>query len=304
MADEGSMLNTPPTFGWYFAGPGVQVAQEAGRPDGDGRAQPRQGREALRLHRSIGFYKSPVAKNARSWMNVPFTLAKPDLDKAFCAEAAKVGLVNLEGHRSVGGMRASIYNAMSIEGIDALVKFMKEFASEERLKSRNRFRTSAGNKVRARSPGKKVRQGDKPCDSRSRLSTTSASRASSACRASASKWPRRSTIPMRSWCARRTCTSCDARHPARRRPRRRRHQQHPGRGALEEGHPGVQRARRERERREGAGARRHVPRRAQHHARPGRSPSRRPATITPSTSRSRRARRISSASSCRAARSA
>ena len=55
-------------------------------------------------------------------MNVPFTLAKPDLDKAFCAEAAKVGLVNLEGHRSVGGMRASIYNAMSIEGIDALVK--------------------------------------------------------------------------------------------------------------------------------------------------------------------------------------
>jgi phosphoserine aminotransferase len=63
-------------------------------------------------------------------MNVPFTLAKPDLDKTFCDEAKKVGLVNLEGHRSVGGMRASIYNAMPPEGIDALVKFMKEFQAK------------------------------------------------------------------------------------------------------------------------------------------------------------------------------
>ncbi len=68
-----------------------------------------------------------MAPNARSWMNVPFTLAKPDLDKTFTAEAAKAGLVNLEGHRSVGGMRASIYNAMPPEGVDALIKFMKEF---------------------------------------------------------------------------------------------------------------------------------------------------------------------------------
>jgi phosphoserine aminotransferase len=64
-------------------------------------------------------------------MNVPFTLAKPELDKAFCDEAKKVGLVNLEGHRSVGGMRASIYNAMSIEGIEALVKFMKDFQTRQ-----------------------------------------------------------------------------------------------------------------------------------------------------------------------------
>jgi len=77
-----------------------------------------------------GFYKSPVAPNARSWMNVPFTLAKPELDKAFCDEAKKVGLVNLEGHRSVGGMRASIYNAMPPEGIDALVNFMKDFQAK------------------------------------------------------------------------------------------------------------------------------------------------------------------------------
>ena len=65
-------------------------------------------------------------------MNVPFTLAKPELDKTFCAEAAKAGLVNLEGHRSVGGMRASIYNAMPPEGVDALVDFMKEFQAERR----------------------------------------------------------------------------------------------------------------------------------------------------------------------------
>ena len=113
MADEGSMLNTPPTFGWYFAGLVFKWLKKQGGLRGHGSAQPRQGGEALRLHRSSGFYRSPVAKNARSWMNVPFTLAKPDLDKAFCAEAAKAGLVNLEGHRSVGGMRASIYNAMS-----------------------------------------------------------------------------------------------------------------------------------------------------------------------------------------------
>jgi phosphoserine aminotransferase len=127
MADEGSMLNTPPTFGWYFAGlvfkwlkkhGGLQAMEERNRA------------KAARLYDFIegsGFYRSPVAKNARSWMNVPFTLAKPDLDKTFCAEAAKAGLVNLEGHRSVGGMRASIYNAMPPEGVEALVKFMQEF---------------------------------------------------------------------------------------------------------------------------------------------------------------------------------
>jgi phosphoserine aminotransferase len=78
---------------------------------------------------SSGYYKNPISKNCRSWMNVPFTLPNADLDKTFCAEAAKAGLVNLEGHRSVGGMRASIYNAMPIEGIEALVNFMQDFQS-------------------------------------------------------------------------------------------------------------------------------------------------------------------------------
>jgi len=128
MADDGSMLNTPPTFGWYFAGLVFKWLKKQG---GLKAMEARNRAKAERLYgfiESSGFYRSPVAKNARSWMNVPFTLAKPDLDKTFCAEAAKAGLVNLEGHRSVGGMRASIYNAMSLEGVEALVKFMKEFA--------------------------------------------------------------------------------------------------------------------------------------------------------------------------------
>jgi phosphoserine aminotransferase len=127
MADEGSMLNTPPTFGWYFAGLVFKwLKKQGGLPA----MAERNRAKAARLYDFIeasGFYRSPVAKNARSWMNVPFTLAKPELDKAFCDEAKKFGLVNLEGHRSVGGMRASIYNAMPPEGIDALIKFMKEF---------------------------------------------------------------------------------------------------------------------------------------------------------------------------------
>jgi len=127
MADEGSMLNTPPTFGWYFAGLVFKWLKKQG---GLATMEQRNRAKVEKLYGFIEgctFYRSPVAKNARSWMNVPFTLAKPDLDKTFCAEAAKAGLVNLEGHRSVGGMRASIYNAMSIEGIEALVTFMKAF---------------------------------------------------------------------------------------------------------------------------------------------------------------------------------
>jgi phosphoserine aminotransferase len=127
MADEASMLNTPPTFGFYFAGLVFKWLKKQG---GLKAMEERNRTKAAKLYDFIegsGFYKSPVAKNARSWMNVPFTLAKPDLDKTFCAEAGKVGLVNLEGHRSVGGMRASIYNAMPPEGIDALIQFMKDF---------------------------------------------------------------------------------------------------------------------------------------------------------------------------------
>jgi phosphoserine aminotransferase len=86
--------------------------------------------KATKLYDAIdrsSFYKNPVAKNARSWMNVVFTLAKPELDKTFLAEAKDAGLVTLEGHRSVGGMRASLYNAMPMAGVEALVSFMSNF---------------------------------------------------------------------------------------------------------------------------------------------------------------------------------
>jgi phosphoserine aminotransferase len=127
MADEGSMLNTPPTFGWYIAGLTFKWLKSTGGLQAMGE---RNRLKAEKLYAAIdtsGFYANPVAKNCRSWMNVPFTLAKPELDKTFLSEAKAAGLTNLEGHRSVGGMRASLYNAMSPEGVDALIAFMKEF---------------------------------------------------------------------------------------------------------------------------------------------------------------------------------
>ena len=127
MADEGSMLNTPPTFGWYFAGLVFKWLKSLGGLAAMGE---RNRAKADTLYRAIddsGFYRNPVSKNARSWMNIPFTLAKPELDKTFLSEAGAAGFTNLEGHRSVGGMRASLYNAMPLEGVQALAAFMKEF---------------------------------------------------------------------------------------------------------------------------------------------------------------------------------
>ena len=127
MAADGSMSNTPPTFGWYMAGLVFKWVRDTG---GLAAMAERNRRKAAALYAAIdgsGFYRNPVAKPCRSIMNVPFTLAKPELDKTFLAEAHKAGLVNLEGHRSVGGMRASIYNAMPPEGVAALISFMQEF---------------------------------------------------------------------------------------------------------------------------------------------------------------------------------
>lgn len=127
MAKEGSMLNTPPTFGIYIAG---LVFAWLKRQGGVAAIGERNRIKAEKLYAAIdgsGFYRSPVARECRSWMNVPFTVPNPDLEKVFCAEAAKAGLANLEGHRSVGGMRASIYNAMPVEGVEALIAFMGEF---------------------------------------------------------------------------------------------------------------------------------------------------------------------------------
>ena len=86
--------------------------------------------KANKLYAAIdnsNFYSNPVEKASRSWMNVPFVLANADLDKEFLAGAEDVGLTTLKGHRSVGGMRASIYNAMPEAGVDALIDYMKDF---------------------------------------------------------------------------------------------------------------------------------------------------------------------------------
>jgi phosphoserine aminotransferase len=127
MADEGSMLNTPPTFAWYFAGLVFRWLKAQG---GLAAIGARNRAKAELLYGAIdgsGFYSNPVAVACRSWMNVPFTLRDPALDPSFLAEAQSAGLTNLAGHRSVGGMRASLYNAMPLEGVAALVGFMKEF---------------------------------------------------------------------------------------------------------------------------------------------------------------------------------
>jgi phosphoserine aminotransferase len=127
MAAESSMSNTPPTFAWYVAGLVFKWMKAQGGLAGMGA---RNRAKAESLYAAIdgsGFYRNPVDRSCRSWMNIPFTLAKPALDKQFLAEAEAAGLTNLAGHRSVGGMRASIYNAMPPEGVAALVAFMQEF---------------------------------------------------------------------------------------------------------------------------------------------------------------------------------
>lgn len=126
-AEAGSLSNTPPTFAWYMAG---LVFEWLERQGGLAEMGARNERKAKKLYAAIDgsdFYSNPVAPDARSWMNVPFVLARPELDGEFLEQAAAEGLKTLKGHRSVGGMRASLYNAMPEEGVDALIGFMAEF---------------------------------------------------------------------------------------------------------------------------------------------------------------------------------
>lgn len=129
-ADNDSMANTPPTYGWYLAGLVFDWLKQQG---GLTKMAEINERKAAKLYAAIDssdFYGSPVAVNNRSWMNIPFTLKDAELDKVFLEEAANQNLITLKGHRSVGGMRASIYNAMPEAGVDALVKFMAEFENK------------------------------------------------------------------------------------------------------------------------------------------------------------------------------
>ncbi len=129
VADNQSMLNTPPTFAWYMAGLVFKWLKKGG---GLAAMAERNRIKSQTLYAAIDgsqLYRNSLAKDARSRMNVTFTLAKPELDGQFVAEAAAAGLHGLAGHRVSGGMRASIYNAMPLAGVEALIAFMREFES-------------------------------------------------------------------------------------------------------------------------------------------------------------------------------
>ena len=130
MAENGSMYNTPPCYTIYIAKLVYEWLLSIG---GLEEMKARNAKKASVLYDyldSQDYYIAPVKSGSRSMMNVTFVTGDAELDKKFAAEAAAAGLKNLKGHRSVGGMRASIYNAMPYEGVEALVAFMKKFAAE------------------------------------------------------------------------------------------------------------------------------------------------------------------------------
>ncbi len=130
IADNGSMYNTPATYSWYLAGLVFKWLKEQGGVKAMGEMNARKASKLYDFIDTNDFYANPIAPRFRSWMNVPFTLADDALNGEFLKGADARGLLNLQGHRSVGGMRASIYNAMPEAGVDALIKYMAEFAKE------------------------------------------------------------------------------------------------------------------------------------------------------------------------------
>ena len=125
-----SMLNTPPTFAWYIAGKVFKWIIKSG---GLNYFSDQNNKKANALYKFIdesSFYSNNIDKNNRSIMNVTFFLLNDDLDKLFLSKAEENGLLNLKGHRSVGGMRASIYNAMPFDGVEDLIQFMDDFESK------------------------------------------------------------------------------------------------------------------------------------------------------------------------------
>ncbi|KAA0444261.1 MAG: 3-phosphoserine/phosphohydroxythreonine transaminase, partial [Candidatus Thioglobus sp.] len=130
-AQNDSMYNTPATYPWYVAGMVFEWLKEQGGLSAMAKINERKSKTLYAAIDGSDFYSNPVAKKYRSWMNVPFLLADDNLNEAFLQEAAERNLITLKGHRSVGGMRASIYNAMPQEGVDSLVAFMQDFEKEK-----------------------------------------------------------------------------------------------------------------------------------------------------------------------------
>ena len=127
-AENGSMYNTPPTYGWYIAGLVFEWLKKKGGLKAMAEINQRKAKKLYAYIDSTGgFYRNPVELASRSWMNIPFTLKDAALDTEFLKGAEAAQLFQLKGHRSVGGMRASIYDAMPEAGVDALIVYMKDF---------------------------------------------------------------------------------------------------------------------------------------------------------------------------------
>ena len=129
-AESDSMLNTPPTFAWYMAGKVFKWIKASGGLEFFKEQNHIKAQTLYSYIDNSGFYSNPVNIENRSIMNIPFILADKNLDSVFLKECEEIGLLNLKGHRSVGGMRASIYNAMPVEGVNQLVDFMKVFEAK------------------------------------------------------------------------------------------------------------------------------------------------------------------------------
>ncbi len=129
-ADNGSMYNTPPTYGIYILGLVLDWIEKKGGLEAMAELNKKKAELLYNFLDSSKLFKATVQGKDRSLMNVPFVTGSDELDAQFVKEAKAAGLINLKGHRSVGGMRASIYNAMPYEGVEKLVKFMSDFEAK------------------------------------------------------------------------------------------------------------------------------------------------------------------------------
>jgi len=129
-ADNKSLYNTPPAYGIYICGKVFKWIKKLGGLEVMKKRNEEKAKILYDYLDSSKLFKGTVVKKDRSLMNVPFVTGSDELDAKFIEEATKIGLVNLKGHRTVGGMRASIYNAMPIEGVKKLVEFMEKFEKE------------------------------------------------------------------------------------------------------------------------------------------------------------------------------
>ena len=130
-AKDKSMLNTSPVFAWYVAGLVFDWIEEQGGLEAMARINQKKSQLLYEYIDTSDLYQNPVSKKYRSWVNIPFILKDNTLDHIFLSQAEKSGLYNLKGHRTVGGMRASVYNAMPVEGVEMLITFMKDFENKQ-----------------------------------------------------------------------------------------------------------------------------------------------------------------------------